>query len=284
METRADAFVASTGILDRTGIIGALNLESASPDPEYSEIIKLIEADENLTSKLLKVANSAWFASSMKIDSVRTAFTRLGLKDFYSVALTAALRVGLGEGSEQAKVWQHADMVARMAEIVAQHLAPDLVDDAFLLGLLHDAAVPLMARELMDYCYLVDDAIAHDHSSVEMEYECNEMSHCEVGYVLAKAWNVPAHLCEVIRHHHDGKVTALEDEAFRKPLAVLILAEHVNALCQKRVYELFATDEDLILLDSIARTLGHTRRETQEALDEVTRLFNIRVKSIELDT
>ena len=280
-ESRAEEFVRETGILERTQIVGALNLEAISPDPEYADIIHLIEADKVLTDKLLKVSNSAWFASSVVIDSVRMAFTRLGLKDFVSVALSAALRVGLGEGSDQSKVWQHADIVARMAEIIAQQLAPDLIDEAFLVGLLHDAAIPLMAHEVMDYCYLVDEAIGPDPACLETEYDCNEISHCDVGFVLAQAWNVAPILCEVIRHHHDGRITAHEEPHFRKLLSILILAEHVNALCEKHVYELFPTDEDQILLNSIAHALDRTRHDVLEALDEVARLHHIRVKKID---
>jgi HD-like signal output (HDOD) protein len=180
----ARKLIEQTGILRTTQIICDLNLERDREQSTFESVLLAIAKDEPLATRVIQLANSAWFGGRVKVDSVDVAFGRLGNKDFYKAAMGAALRFGLGEGTESSRWWEHSESIAHLCEMVAQHLNPDLIEISFQAGLLRDCAVPLMTRHVTDYGYLADEALGFAPGSMEMETECNHMDHCTLGAVL----------------------------------------------------------------------------------------------------
>ena len=66
-------------------IIEIINTE----DYHLKEIIQVMETDASLTARVLRVANSAAFASISPVDNITRAIPRLGMQIMLSIAVQA---------------------------------------------------------------------------------------------------------------------------------------------------------------------------------------------------
>lgn len=273
----ASTFLVKTGILERTGLIPQMNQEMAKDEPTFDDILGQLRRDDSLAGRVLGIANSAWFAGRLKVDTLEAAFGRMGSKDFYRAVLAAVLRGNLGEGSEQNRWWQHADVTSSCCQMAAQLVAEPLLEKAWLTGLLHDCAVPLMARTVPDYIYLSEEALTYSPTIVGTEQDCNQLDHCEVGAALLSAWRFPASYVEAVRRHHTTLLAPVPDDEGVQLLALLLLAKRV---CDPRELEkpVFAEGDEAILLGDIATTLGLHLDRMHEVVAELRRLYRLRLK------
>ena len=278
-QQRADDFIAATGVLGRTPFITAINEEIGQAEPDFQRLIELMSANPALVARVVTVANSAWYGSHVKVDSAAMALARLGTHDFCHVALSASLQLGVEETPQgQPKLWPHADLTARICGLAAQPLAAELVGDAFLAGLLHDCAVPLMARHLPDYAYLIEDALRPAAEGPAMERECHQTDHCLVGAALCRAWHFPAAVATAVAHHHHPFIPVVLSAGEQRLLSLLVLGERITSLCKLEATEAFPPADGPGLPDEIARALGATRKQVDLAIAEVLRLHQIRVR------
>ena len=80
-------FIDATGVLQRTLVMPALNEEIAQPEATFEHTLRALSANKPLASKVIAVANSAWFASGLRVESVETTYSRLGANDFYNLVV-----------------------------------------------------------------------------------------------------------------------------------------------------------------------------------------------------
>ncbi|MCK4502116.1 MAG: HDOD domain-containing protein [Desulfuromonadales bacterium] len=184
---------------------------TAKEDHDLIDVINLVRNDANLTARVLKVVNSAAFSLVNKVTSIDRAISYLGERIIVSIAIgDCAGKLFQKElsGYEAAggDLWKH-DLRTAIAsrEVVFQSgvdLNPAL---AFTAGLLHDIGKALISDYLQGS---VIDAVEIVSAEEELNYlDAEEIlvgfDHTQAGYELAKAWQLPEELAEVIRHHHN---------------------------------------------------------------------------------
>jgi Predicted signal transduction protein containing EAL and modified HD-GYP domains len=97
------------------------------------EIAEFISYDVGLTAKLLRFVNSAYFSPIQEIKSVEQACSMLGLKNLRNFLLLLAMNDYISV--ENPKVWKRSLVRALLAKSVAERIAPDFEDTAYLAGL-----------------------------------------------------------------------------------------------------------------------------------------------------
>lgn len=178
----------------------------ARPDAQLGDYAKVIKTDPALSGKLLKVANSAYFAQRQPVTTLERACVLLGLERLKSVSLgfylarSAADPAGLQLSKE---VWGQSVFRACLAAEVARLIAPTLTSEAFIVGLMMDAGIPLLARVAGEETY----GPLHRASSTPTALFRAEMrqlpwAHPDVMTVLASRWRLPAALTRPIIWHH----------------------------------------------------------------------------------
>jgi HD-like signal output (HDOD) protein len=274
-----DELVARSGILQRTHVITRLNERFGQVDCAQEDLIREIACDRDLVAKLLVVANSAWFGSRTRITRVEEAFSRLGLTEFYHAVVVSVLRLALGEtGPVPQAYWGHVELVGHIGELAAQHLAPGLEPQAFLLGVLHDVAVPVMAKHVTDYSYLAMDALSSDRTSPDTEIECYGFNHAQVSMAMARQWGFSPGICAAIPYHHQATLANAPAES-RRLLGLLLLASRINCYCAGNISVPFTTHDDALLLAELSRVLGCDETAVKSTVAEIVRLHRLREKA-----
>ena len=272
----AQEFIQRIGLVKRTAIIPLLNAEMASGQSTFESVMAAIRSDPLMSQRVIDVSNSAWFGGRLKVETTEEALLRMGVKEFYHVVIIAALKAGLGQGRGQANWWAHVENVARDCELMARCLSREHMLSAFLAGLLHDYAVPFMARVIDGYDSCAQDALACTPDVIEKENQRFGFNHCTVGAALMTAWQFPAPLVEAVRFHHQMSLAAAPSHEGRRVLALLMLTERLDSMCRNLINVMFGESREEALLEEMAFALEVTREKINEVLAEVAHLYRLR--------
>jgi len=184
---------------------------TSQADHDLIDVINLVRNDANLTARLLKIVNSAAFGLMSTVTSIDRAISYLGERIIVGIAIGDCAgklfeKELSGYESAGGDLWKH-DLRAAIAarEVVTQSgvdISPEL---AFTAGLLHDIGKSLISDYLQGS---VTDAIEMITTEEGLDYLDAEeklvgFDHTRAGYELAKAWQLPDELAEVIRYHHE---------------------------------------------------------------------------------
>lgn len=192
--------VAAMRILDLT----------ARADHTLGEVIALVKNDAALTAKLLKIVNSPVYGLLEPATSLERAISYLGENMVVSIVLEDTLGAYLhtplqGYGSGSGDLWKHDLRTAIAAKEIAllnrDSCPPDI---AFTGGLLHDIGKSILSGFLQEEYHkiLAELAAKQLPDYIAGERELLGMDHAEVGFALAKNWQLPELIQMIIRHHH----------------------------------------------------------------------------------
>lgn len=166
---------------------------------EVRHLATLIQRDPAMAANLLRVANSALYATPVPIVSLPQALARLGIARVREAALliSCQTRIFRGTGDAVRKLFQHSIAAGAFAQEFARMRRWN-VEEAFLCGLLHDVGRPVLLQTIED----VEESL-HLQLDAEARAAAIDLAHPEVGAALVKQWKLPARLAETIRFHHD---------------------------------------------------------------------------------
>ena len=180
----------------------------SSDGSSFKELAAVLETDQAIASRLLKLSNSAYYGMRGKIASLQHASVVLGLKTLKEIIMLAGSSSMLagkleGYGLDAGDLWQHSIGVAFGAKIIAAKKFPGIAEDAFVAGLIHDCGKlvldePIFERKQM-FTKLME---AGNQSFLQAEKTILGFDHPEIAYALCKSWNVPDSLIGAIRYHH----------------------------------------------------------------------------------
>ncbi|MFU8819486.1 MAG: HDOD domain-containing protein [Desulfurivibrio sp.] len=214
-------------------IVVEINKELRSEHPDFQHIAKLVTQDAAMSAKVINVINSPFFGLAQKCESIIRALTLMGLENFRRVVLTACLQDTLAGNSETDQIfWDHSLHTAVAAEAMAKSMRTTLgvdgitPDMAYMAGLFHDCAIPILLKRSADYQPFTSLALGHKRDVIQDEDRVVGSDHCVIGGLLAKSWSIPDPVCKSIIHHHSSDLSRL-GELPHKLIALTKVADYV---------------------------------------------------------
>ena len=177
-------------------------------DVSAHDLSKLIGCDQALTARLLRLANSAFFAIRSKVTTIPQAVTLLGFARVRDLLLGLSVWEALAGTSAAAprhrhEMWVHTVTVAAAAKMLAERNRRDGAE-AFAAGLLHDVGKLVLGVRLGDtYWTMLEEADEHGESAAAVEEASFGCHHGIVGAWLMQLWQLPATLVDAVALHHD---------------------------------------------------------------------------------
>jgi putative nucleotidyltransferase with HDIG domain len=231
----------------------ALRIQKVLAKQDYSieDINKLIMADAGLTSQVLKVSNSSFYAGLSKVSTIRDAIVRLGGSCVANIAMMATQQDNYRSSDPKLNeimrtLWRHALCCAIGAKwLAAKTNFATLKEEAFLAGLLHDIG-KLFLLKVMEK--IIMEGNQKGAISPALITEVMESMHVAQGANLMEKWNMPDTYCAVVREHHA--------DDWDQGNALLAIVRLVNLTCRK-VGVHISPDPSLVLFAcSEAQALG----------------------------
>lgn len=198
-------------------VVSELFEQLRSPRTSADDINRIIVMDQSLTSKVLRVANSAFYGFPRKISSVTHAVVILGFETVRNLALTISVFSAFGSteksGFDRLAFWRHSLACAVIARSIAVRLKFKDLEDIFIMGLLHDLGKVILDQYFPDeFSQIVQRAKENNTLIIDAEKDVLGISHPLVGAVVAEGWSLPSAITQVMRYHHTpgSSQTALE--------------------------------------------------------------------------
>lgn len=237
-------------------------------DSSLSDLEEIIAADPALTSKLLRIANSAFYSFPYEIGNVSRALSLLGTNVIKNIALSFVIASDLKDQTESFfnfdYFWRRSVTTAVAAELVMGMLH-EKNEDIFVTALLQDIGVLIMyLNKGREYSAALEECFAIDATDlIAMERKMYQFDHQQLGNILLENWGIPKSIVEPIRYHHEPN---LAPEEYRRTCSVLYVANQLSEIyngtetvknvqkLQTRMADFFnITDDDTrTLLDKVA--------------------------------
>jgi HD-like signal output (HDOD) protein len=178
---------------------------SQNPDAQIKDYHEAIRTDAAMTGRVLRLANSAFYAQRQPVTRLERALVILGVERTKAISLGFFLSraaAAAGARSISRKVWGESVYRASLASAMARSICPHLAPEAFIVGLMLDCGQPLMSRLIgPEYDDLHDEHRnpARLHAA---EFACLEFTHTDVVNALMRRWKMPDVLARPIISHH----------------------------------------------------------------------------------
>lgn len=189
-------------------------LQLIDKEADLSSIAQEIERDQSIASKILHVANSAYY--NAKTGSLKQAITYIGIQNTRNLVLsTSIIESFKSNGIVREKIeiiWNHAFVTNKLLNFIYQkHLNKKLPESLSATGLLHNIGLVLfLSNYEQEYLKLLLSTRAQRKSVEEFELEKFNVTHNEAGSYLLNWWEFPYAIVEAAMYHHkpfDERVT-----------------------------------------------------------------------------
>ena len=197
-------------------------------DTQANEVVKLIESDPSLTSKIISLATNAATGISRNNASLSKAVVLLGFDAVRNAVLSIKVFETLKESGpndlemvfDWSGFWKHSMAVACAAKRVIKLLDPKVdPEEAFICGLLHDIGkLALMTALPKSYSRVIELTESSLVNIADVENKILGVDHSIAGKRLGQKWNLPESVVETIWLHHSW-VNALP-EVLKHPTIV----------------------------------------------------------------
>ena len=183
-------------------IIEAVQKEETS----FDELAAIITADPALSSRILRVANSSFYALPSKVDSIQRALAVIGSNALKNIALSFVIAGEMRAPAQGAFdydfFWKRSVTAAVSGDLIAA-LIGKKSDDVFVTALLQDIGVAIMYLSKPDeYAKVLDKKRATGSPIVTAEIDIFGFDHQEIGMAVLKKWGLPPCIYEPVGNHH----------------------------------------------------------------------------------
>ncbi len=275
--TAAELVEGVKGLISLPEVCIKVNQMIDDPDCSVADIGNVIAGDTDLSARLLRTVNSAFYGLPAQVETISRAITIVGTRDLSNLAIsTAACDLFQDIPSDLINMdafWRFsvgAGVIARTLASFCNILHPERL---FIMGVLHDIGrlvilkhLPSQAKEIMLM------AQGQGQLLVSAEQEILGFDHQMVGIELGRYWRLPESITTVIGFHH----RLHQCEEYQLETALIQLGNNLS-------YALvWAEDIDQVLTSIEPVTWEITGLEAEvchHALDDVTEqitaLYNI---------
>ncbi len=204
-----------------------LNNENCS----IEDLSAVIEKDQTISARILKISNSALYGLRMQVTSLQHALLILGFKTLRSIVLTATTRSLYKKfGMTEKIIWDHSVGAAIAAKLISRSFGSEVVDIAFVGGLMHDLGKVIMNNETPEaYSEVMMKMYNEGIDSLSAERDVYGYDHTDIGAGVTGKWKFASPLVMVLKEHHltNCKLDDVTDPLTAKSIACVHLADHV---------------------------------------------------------
>ena len=190
-------------------VLSELENLTAKSNIRLDEVTRLVQVDQGMSLRVLRMANSVYYAPSQPILDVQDAILYIGLNTFRGAVVSARciektchIRQDTLDWKD---FWTHGASVGHLAVELASNLKVSELglESFYLMGLLHDIGKVVLAHlmpEKFDQIYA--EAILARTAPAVAEKEALGIEHGHLGAWYLEKQGIPHALCEAVRFHH----------------------------------------------------------------------------------
>jgi diguanylate cyclase (GGDEF)-like protein len=227
------------------------------PDIEMAKVAQAVGRDPAMTAKILRIANSAFYAQRRASQNLRQALVIIGLNAALTLALSfslvSSMRALRPVGIDYPRFWRRALLAATASRAFCEAAKMNQPEDVFLAALLQDMAVLAIDRASRDFYSKMPQPATHAEW-IAYEEKTLGKDHAPYTAMLLRSWNLPERICKSVEYSHSPQKLPVGSDEGRLASCVALgsdLAEAVLASDRSRaVATLAQRASDLLQMSS----------------------------------
>ncbi len=251
----ADQLVAGLGPLPPTAqVLARLQGLLADPNSGLDDVATLIRLDAAMTTRVIKISNSAWFGRGGPCHTIEEAVNRIGFREVFQlvslVASGALVAQPLNAYNRDATMcWRESVSCAFAAEVLAERLGEDIAA-SLMNGLLH----PIGRQAFNRYAFMVDKTMLdagfpNDFSG--SEFALLGFTQADAAACMLKKWNFTPENIEPVRKQYEPLAA---HEPYDRLSAILYAARLLRStICTQQPVEETLEESDILSLIKLTR-------------------------------
>ena len=211
-------------VLDR--IISVASDENTTTE-KLSEIIAY---DQGMTNKLLKLANSVYYAQKTPVETIKRAISVIGFDEIIGIALGMGILSSVSGQSaltlDMKALWIHGIGVATVAKELAKRTNPAIAGKIFIPAILHDMGKVIFSVHFKEeYIKARQFAMENKKPLYLSENHILKLDHSIMSALLMKRWDFPASIMIPCRFHHSPESSPVK---YRHQSLIINLADYLT--------------------------------------------------------
>lgn len=192
----------------------------ADPNSEVEDLALIIETDQSIVVRILKLINSAHYGLGREISSIRQACSLLGFRALQEVIVTVGVSNVLGRKLkgyefESGELWLHSIATGFCSRILAEKKNRELANDAYTGGLLHDVGKIILDQYVLERKDAFDDFMKDETKMVlDAEKSILGFDHAEIASDICRKWHIPENVILAIQYHHSPSLSEGSELAY----------------------------------------------------------------------
>jgi HD-like signal output (HDOD) protein len=187
------------------------------PRTSTSDVADIIGQDPSLSSKVLRLANSAFYGMPSKITTINHAVVLLGFKVITTIVLSITVFDMFPENKRSRELfdrrafWLHSLCCGLVAKQLAMHVKRRFLfdpEETFCAGLLHDIGKVVLEQYLhVEFHAALKHARDHKLPMHLAEKKVLGFTHADTAEWLTASWGLPAEILKPLARHHDPELS-----------------------------------------------------------------------------
>ncbi len=257
-------------------------------DTTLTDIANLVSKDISLSTKILKVSNSAFYSFPQQIGSITQAVSILGTNAVLSLVLSFSFLKIKNGNRESAfdfkKFWEKSLASAVASKLVLERVKGSNTEEIFISGLLQNLGELILARTFPEkYNEVITRALEKDCKTRDVEKEIFGTDHCFLGYEVAKKWGFPPSLLLPILYHHAPEGYTEKDAKVKQTTYAVYLSDLLMGILYSDTpdvfYKKFKKDAKKLLSLSNEQ-IDEILSEVHSQVDQAASYFGLKIKNI----
>lgn len=194
------------------------------------DLAEVISYDQAMTNKLLRLANSIYYAQKAKVDTIKRSIAIIGFDEIIGIALGMGILSSFmdksGLGLDMKALWIHGIGVATASKELAKRTNPGIANKIFVPALLHDMGKVIFSIYFKDeYRKVRQLAMETKKPLYFAENAIFKLDHAILSALLMKRWNFPQSIMLPCRFHHNPESAPIK---FRHQSLIINLADYLT--------------------------------------------------------
>lgn len=239
------------------------------------DISDVLEKDQLITAKVLRMSNSAFFGARSEVTSLRQAIVMLGFNAIKDIVMTVSTKsLNKSFGMTEQMMWNHSVGTAIGARVIGKRVSKEIEELAFIGGLMHDFGKIVMNNASPQIYAEVMMAVYNEGvEAIGAEMKLFGYDHAEIGSEVLQQWGFPEIYVVILADHHlhRRELSDIEDEFTAKGVACINLANNVS----RRLGIGFSNPDGSIMPHELpsAQMLGFDEEAMESIIDEINETY-----------
>lgn len=209
------------------------------PNTSATELAKIISADQGITLRILRMANSAYYGFTRQIGTVNLAIVVLGFDAVKSLALSLSIKDTIKKWGDDLtfnfkEYWIHSLYTAVGARTLAKSVGYKVPGEAFVAGLIHDMGKLIIAKYFRDKYDQINQILEdEDQPGYVIEEKVLGVDHGLIGGLLSEKWQLPDSITDSVIHHHSPSHTSIDAHL----TSIINLANSLTVYTQLEIHD-----------------------------------------------